>query len=189
MTSLILHTGQNDLFIFTTKDKYDILLVVINMTLLEIRTEYGLSQIEAAQIVNVPIRTFRRYETDDTYGSSIKRNAFISAIEKYCEITEEKGLLTIEQIKNKISDLFENEYKGQIDFCYLFGSYAKGTAKENSDVDLYVSSNLTGIRFVGLIERIRQKLHKKVDLLRSSELENNIELVNEILKGGIKIYG
>jgi len=159
------------------------------MTLLEIRTEYGLSQIEAAKIVNVPVRTFRRYETDDSYGSDIKRSAFISAIEKHCEITEEKGLLTIDQIKNKLTALFDGEYKGQIELCYLFGSYAKGNAKENSDVDLYVSSSLTGIRFVGLIEKIRQTLHKKVDLLRSSELENNIDLVNEILKGGIKIYG
>ena len=62
-------------------------------------------------------------------------------------------------------------------------------ANEKSDVDLYVSSSLTGLRFVGLIERLRQTLHKKVDLIRSSELTNNIELVNEILKVGIKIYG
>ena len=62
-------------------------------------------------------------------------------------------------------------------------------AKGNSDVDLYISSSLTGLRFVGLIEKIRQTLCKKVDLIRSSELENNIELVNEILKVGIKIYG
>ena len=60
---------------------------------------------------------------------------------------------------------------------------------KKSDVDLYVSSSLTGLRFVGLIERLRQTLHKKVDLIRSSELNNNIDLVNEILKGGIKIYG
>ena len=85
--------------------------------------------------------------------------------------------------------MFNTEYKGQIDFCYLFGSYAKGLANEKSDVDLYVSSSLTGVRFVGLIERLRQTLHKKIDLIRSSELSNNIELVNEIMKGGIKIYG
>jgi len=159
------------------------------MTLLELRNEYCLSQIEAAKIANVPVRTFRRYETNEHYGSSIKRNAFILAIQNYCEITEEKGLLTIEQIKNKLQDLFDSEYNGQIDFCYLFGSYAKGIAKENSDVDLYVSSNLTGLHFVGLTEKIRQKLHKKVDVLRSSELMNNIDLTNEILKVGIKIYG
>ena len=110
-------------------------------------------------------------------------------LNEHCEVKETKGLLTIEQINEIVNRLFNEEYKGQIDFCYLFGSYAKGLANEQSDVDLYVSSSLTGIHFIGLIEKLRQNLHKKVDLIRSSELNNNIELVNEIMKGGIKIYG
>ena len=162
---------------------------VMNMKLKELRNEYNLSQLEAARILGIPERTYRRYETDDNYGSLIKRKMFINMLNERCEITEEKGLLSVQLIKEKVSALFDNEYDGQIDFCYLFGSYAKGLANEKSDVDLYVSSSLTGLRFVGLIERLRQTLHKKVDLIRSSELNNNIDLVNEILKGGIKIYG
>ena len=166
-----------------------LLFGVKNMTLKELRTEYKISQLEAARILGIPERTYQRYESDENYGSVFKRNAFISILNEHLETTEEKGLLTIEQIKEKVSILFNTEYKGQIDFCYLFGSYAKGLANEKSDVDLYVSSSLTGLRFVGLIERLRQTLHKKVDLIRSSELNNNIDLVNEILKSGIKIYG
>lgn len=158
------------------------------MSLREIRIEYGLSQVEAATILGIPERTYRRYETDENYGSDIKRRMFIEMLNEQCEITEDKGLLTIEQIKVKVSELFNKEYKGQIEFCYLFGSYSKGLATEKSDVDLYISSSLVGIKFVGLIEKLRQALHKKVDLLRSSELNNNIELVNEILKYGTKIY-
>lgn len=159
------------------------------MDLKEIRKNNKISQIEAANILGIPERTYRRYENDNDYGSNLKRKVFLDTLNKHFEITEEKGLLTIEIIKKKICDLFDCEYKGQIDFCYLFGSYAKGVANEKSDVDLYISSSLTGLRFVGLIEKLRQTLHKKVDLLRSSELKNNIELVNEILKSGIKIYG
>lgn len=159
------------------------------MKLKELRNEYNLSQLEAANILGIPERTYRRYETDDNYGSLIKRKMFINMLKEHCEITEEKGLLSVQLIKEKVSALFDNEYDGQIDFCYLFGSYAKGLANEKSDVDLYVSSSLTGLRFVGLIERLRKTLHKKVDLIRSSELNNNIDLVNEILKSGIKIYG
>lgn len=159
------------------------------MTLLEARKQYGLSQLEAASIVGVPVRTLRRYESDDNYGSSFKRASFIEIINKHCEINEEKGLLSIDEIKNKLTDLFEREYSGQIDFCYLFGSYAKGIAKENSDIDLYVCSSLTGLKFIGLIEKIRLCLHKKIDLIRSCELNNNIDLVNEILRDGIKVYG
>ena len=158
------------------------------MTLLEVRKEYGLSQAEAAKIVNAPIRTFRRYETDNAYGDSFKRRMFIELLNENCEITEDKGILTIDQIKERITCLFKEKYPNEIDFCYLFGSYAKGSPKEDSDVDLYVSSSLTGLRFVGLIESIRQALHKRVDVIRSSELVNNIELVNEIMRDGRRIY-
>lgn len=160
-----------------------------NMTLKELRKKYRLSQIETSRILGIPERTYRRYESDDNYGSNIKRRMFVEMLNEHCEITEEKGLLTIEEIKQKVNELFDKEYIGQINFCYLFGSYAKGNANPKSDVDLYVSSSLTGLNFIGLIEKLRQTLHKKIDLIRSSELENNIDLVNEIMKDGIKIYG
>ena len=159
------------------------------MNLKELRTEYNLSQTECAAILGIPVRTYRRYELSDDYGSEIKRRMLVEMLNSHFEISEDKGLLTLNQIKEKVSKLFDEEYSGQIDFCYLFGSYAKGVASEKSDVDLYVSTNITGLRFVGLIENLRERLHKRVDLIRSSELNNNIELVNEIMKGGIKIYG
>ena len=56
---------------------------------------------------------------------------FIDLLNKECEITEDKGILSIEDIKNKLTSLFDNEYKDEIDFCYLFGSYAKGLAKDS----------------------------------------------------------
>ena len=36
----------------------------------------------------------------------------------------------------------------------LFGSYAKGTATEHSDVDLLVDSGLRGLKFFGLLESV-----------------------------------
>ena len=190
MTLQTVKRGQTDLSIFTKEDNNGNIGTRIKvMSLKETRVYYGLSQKEAAFIVGVPVRTFRRYELDDNYGDHFKRQMFINLINQKCEIKEDKGLLTIEMIKNMVSKLFDTEYQGIIDFCYLFGSYAKGSAKEDSDVDLYVSTPLTGMRFAGLIERLRQTLHKKIDLIRNSELNNNVALVNEILKDGIKIYG
>ena len=159
------------------------------MTLLEIRNNFNLTQAVAANSVCVPLRTYIRYEDDDSYGSPLKRESMIEKLLDKYEITEDKGILSIETIKNELTKLFENEYKNQIEFCYLFGSYAKGYAKESSDVDLCISTSLTGFRFVGLSESIRNSLHKKVDLIRFDTLENNLELVNEIMKDGIKIYG
>lgn len=159
------------------------------MNLLEVRTQYELSQIQAASILNMPVRTYIRYEKDNNYGSELKRSMMIKSLIDKCEITETKGLLTIEKIKGALTILFNEEYKDQIEFCYLFGSYAKGYAKENSDVDLCVATKLTGLKFAGLSESIREALHKKIDLVRFSNLENNITLINEIMKDGIKIYG
>lgn len=159
------------------------------MTLKELRIYYNLTQLEASKIIDVPVRTYRRYEVNDNYGDKLKRKLFIDLINDYCSITEEKGVLKIDYIKKTVSELFDKEYTSKIEFCYLFGSYAKGVARETSDVDLYVVSSLTGLQFVGLIERLRLTLHKKVDLIRSSELINNVDLMNEIMKEGIKIYG
>lgn len=159
------------------------------MTLLNIRTQFRLSQMEASSILNMPVRTYIRYEKDDHYGSELKRSMMIQILMEKCEITETKGLLTIEKIRGALSELFDVEYQHEIEFCYLFGSYAKGYAKEDSDVDLCVATPLTGLEFAGLSESIRKALHKRIDLVRFSNLENNLDLVNEIMKDGIKIYG
>lgn len=159
------------------------------MELKEKRIGYNISQQKAADIVGIPLRTYVRYEDDDNYGDSLKRKAIINAIDEYCEITEDKGILSLEQIKTIAGDLFDSEYKGEIEFCYLFGSYAKGYAKDKSDVDLCVSTTLSGLNFVGLIERLRNVLHKRIDLIRLNDLKDNVELINEIMKVGIKIFG
>ena len=159
------------------------------MTLLETRKKYNISQMEVASFLNIPVRTYIRYELDDNYGSDLKRKSMINAINEKYEITEDKGLLTIDVIKKELTTLFDNQYKDIVEFCYLFGSYAKGYATESSDVDLCVSSSLTGLDFVGLSEDIRNVLHKKVDLIRFNTLNNNLNLINEIMKDGIKIYG
>ena len=159
------------------------------MNLLEIRQKYNLSQLQAATSLDVPIRTYIRYEKDDSYGNDLKRKSMIlELIDKY-EITEDKGILTIDDIKERLTALFNGEYKDKIEFCYLFGSYAKGYAKDISDVDLCVSTELSGLDFAGLSESIRNTLNKRVDLIRFNNLKNNLDLVNEIMKDGIKIYG
>jgi predicted nucleotidyltransferase len=76
-----------------------------------------------------------------------------------------------------------------VKFCYLFGSYAKGKATGKSDVDLLVSTDIGGLAFFELTEALRQKLNKKVDVLHIDQLKNNFELLQEILRDGVKIYG
>lgn len=159
------------------------------MTLLETRKQYNVSQAEVATLLGIPVRTYIRYEQDNNYGSELKRQTMINLINNKYEITEDKGLLNVDYIKKQLNILFSNQYKEVVEFCYLFGSYAKGYATEKSDVDLCVSTSLKGLDFVGLSEDIRTLLHKKIDLIRFDTLKDNLELINEIMKDGIKIYG
>ena len=157
------------------------------MTLRELRISYNITQTEAANCVGVPLRTYKRYEQldDESNLKYIKMKELLT--EKY-ETTEEKGLLSLDQIKQIVTTVLD-EYKNEINFCYLFGSYAKGYAKETSDVDLCIDTTITGLKFIGLIEKLRQNLKKTVDVLRFKDLSDNMILINEIMKDGIKIYG
>jgi len=95
-------------------------------------------------------------------------------------------IYTISDLQNVIAPIAK---KYQIPAIYLFGSYAKGKATERSDVDLLVSFETTGLRFYELAEKLREKLRKKIDLLDVKQLAGNSELLNEVLKDGIRIYG
>ena len=174
--------------ILTNMTKKVILILVIYMTIKELRTKLGVTIKKAAEVSGVPLRTYIRYEKDEEYGNSLKRKQILFSIQKHYEITEEKGLLSIEQIKKCVNEVIV-KYGDSVSFCYLFGSYAKGYAKEESDVDLCVSTSLMGLSFVGLIEDLRIELRKKVDVLRLSDMGENLELISEIMKEGIKIYG
>lgn len=71
----------------------------------------------------------------------------------------------------------------------LFGSYAKGSAQNNSDIDLLVDSGLKGLAFFGLLEDVVNALGKEVDLLDTTQIIPNSEVDNEIIKTGVVIYG
>lgn len=157
------------------------------MTLKELRISFNITQKEASTCVGVPLRTYIRYEQIDDEKNLKYQKMKELLIEKY-ETTEEKGILSIDLIKKTVYVTLD-DYKDDISFCYLFGSYAKGYAKENSDVDLLIDTSLTGLKFVGLLEKLHKNLKKNVDVLRFKDLNDNMLLINEIMKEGIKIYG
>ena len=154
------------------------------MELKSIRMEKGLTQVQAAQILGISRRTYIKYENDEGKLPALKHNFLCQTLSEYGRIDEEHGLLTVEQIKEICFPIFE-EYG--VEYCYLFGSYAKGKPTEKSDVDLLVAMPVNGLKFFGLVETLREKLRKKVDVLDLDQLNNNTTLVREILKDGIKI--
>ena len=74
------------------------------------------------------------------------------------------NILTIKEIKERIRPVVE---KHHIDEVYLFGSYARGEANANSDVDIYCSSGDVNTLFkrAGLIREFKEALGKEVDIV------------------------
>lgn len=151
----------------------------------EIRLSLNMSQEEASKLLNMSRKTYIKYEQLEDLNDE-KLNYYIYKFKQSNMIDETHGILTIDFIKKGIEEVFKNY---DIKLCYLFGSYAKGKATQYSDVDLLIDSEITGLDFYGLIEDLREKLHKKIDLLTLKSLSNNAVMLTEILKDGIKIYG
>lgn len=91
----------------------------------------------------------------------------------------------ISDIKAVLAPVF-NDYG--IFRAVLFGSIAKGTATENSDLDLLVDSRLHGLRFVGFMEAVRQTAGMAVDILDVSHIEEDSIIDREIRSTGVTIY-
>ena len=156
------------------------------MTIRQLRETKGLTQIKCAEYLQIPLRTYKRYESDETRVNKIKHEYIINRLISYGLIDEEHGKLTIKQITEICNDVFQSY---SVEYCYLFGSYSRGTETETSDVDLLISMPVDGLKFYEIIELLREKLKKKVDVIDVTQLNNNPQLIQEILRDGIKIYG
>ena len=156
------------------------------MTLKELRKQKKLTQAQCAKYLGIPLRTYQNYELEPRKAGTIKYDYIMQKLGRYGFIDEEHGVLGVQAIKDICSEVFDDY---NVEYCYLFGSYAKGKAVDSSDVDLLVSTTDRGMRFFDLVETLREKLRKKVDVLNREQLTNNDALLDEILKDGVKIYG
>ena len=138
----------------------------------KLRVSKNLTQQQVADMFGVSLRSYKSYENDESKKDTIKYNYFVEQLNLINPVDEEHGILEIQNI-----------------ICYLFGSYAKGRAIETSDVDLLICTEERGLKFFGLVEDLRNALNKKIDALDIKQLNNNPELLREILRDGIKIYG
>lgn len=158
----------------------------ITMNLKDIRKEKKMTQQQVADLIGISLRSYKSYENDVSKEATIKYNYIIEKLKAIDPIDEDHGIVDLEYIKEKCNIVFD---KYDIDFCYLFGSYAKNKANEQSDIDLLISSDIRGLQYYGLVEELRTTLHKRVDALNIEQLNNNMPLLQEILKDGVKIYG
>lgn len=158
----------------------------VEVSLKDLRDRAGLTQKEAASYVGISRRNYIDYEKGVFRKDSIKYRYIEEKLSQLTFVDENTGMLSVKEITDICRPVFE-EY--QVECGILFGSYAKGNAKEDSDVDLLVLTDCTGLRFYGLVDRIKTGLRKRVDVLGIEQLADNEPLLKEILKTGVRIYG
>lgn len=105
---------------------------------------------------------------------------------KKIEIPEAKRreVLNIENIKDKIIPILK---KNNVIRAGIFGSYALGEQKENSDIDILVEipRSTSLLDFIGLKYEIEDVLGKKVDLVEYGTIKPLIK--KRVLKEEIRI--
>lgn len=156
------------------------------MKIKDLRLSKNLTQTEAANLIGLSLRTYQNYESGASHRDTFKINNIIRVLKEYEKYSETKGILSLEEIENIVKPIFK---KYNVSYAYLFGSYAKSKAKEESDIDLLVSNEPKGFNFTNLQNDLSKALHKNIDLLRIDDIKNNNEFLNEILTTGVKIYG
>lgn len=96
-------------------------------------------------------------------------------------------IYSVDEISTKLRPVFE---KTPVYKAILFGSYAKGMANDNSDIDIVIDSRgeLLNINFYGVLEDITESLGKRVDLFELSEIQRNTPIGNQIEQEGVLLY-
>jgi len=89
----------------------------------------------------------------------------------------------------KLRSIFENIQKNKkINLAILFGLYAKGIAKKNSDIDIYIEGS--NIKLKKEIEDLNMKLNVKIGKYNKNNLLiKEIEKNHVIIKGVERFYG
>lgn len=91
-----------------------------------------------------------------------------------------------------VSDIRKRSYQifNNADFVkrvFLFGSYARGEEKDNSDLDFLVELSAdVGLEFFGLYDRLQDEFHRKVDVITEDEAKRIMG--NRAKEEGILIY-
>lgn len=93
-------------------------------------------------------------------------------------------------VKNYLGVIAKHNIR--IERVFLFGSYAHGTAREDSDIDVaIISEDFSGDRFADrrLVIPLRRKIDRRLEPIpyRPENFKENDPLVLEILKYGLEI--
>lgn len=104
-------------------------------------------------------------------------------------------IYTVQEIQSRVMPVTK---KYGIKAEFLFGSYAKGTATEDSDIDLLIDTSGTALRGLlslgALYNDLEAVLEKKIDLITIRSLEQRTQMPSEaafreaVMKERVRLY-
>ncbi len=131
------------------------------------------------------VRLGKRFKKIRVYLGKNLSNSSLSLLEKKSDksLKVVNNLKGLEKIKMKIIKFLK---KNKIKRAGVFGSYARGEERKDSDVDILIQpAKNTGFGFAGLEIELSKKLGKKVDLVSYNGLSPYLK--DKILSQEVKI--
>ena len=68
-----------------------------------------------------------------------------------------------------LGNVIINELGDNAEYCFIYGSFAKGTENENSDIDLFVVSGIHEDELLKVIQRLERKLGREINYILWNE--------------------
>lgn len=131
------------------------------------------------------VRVGKKFKKMRVYLGKNLPKAELSLKEKESDmkLESQKSLKGLEKIKAKIIEVLK---KNKIKKAGIFGSYARGEEKKNSDIDILIQPTKNmGFKFAGLEIELSKKIGKKADLVSYSGLSPYLK--DRILSQEIRI--
>ena len=96
-------------------------------------------------------------------------------------------IYTLEDIRKMLKEVLMHT---EVEKAILFGSYAKNEPTEQSDIDILIDSDgkIRGLKYFAIIDMIKQKFNKEVDIIDKTEIDKNSKIEKEIERTGIVVY-
>lgn len=157
----------------------------------------GMSMYSLAKQTDVPYTTINRLVNERlsinncNAGAVFKIAATLGV--RMEELMNNEQVYTLEEIARLIAPVAK---KYNIPKVYIFGSYARGEATADSDVDLMIEvGDLHGLEVIGALEDFKNVLKKPVDMITTRSLNQDRTqkyskiFIDNLEKEKIMIYG
>ena len=96
-------------------------------------------------------------------------------------------MISIDELTKQLTPIFDNN---GVTRAVLFGSYAKGTATDVSDVDIVIETepHIRGLKFYGILGMVVEVLGMEVDMIAKRSIKQGSPIEKVINETGRVIY-